>query len=56
MTHWGERWGGAKFAKFKQQMTFLITTGKQFSLYMAYGGTNFGLTAGANAGIHGFDY
>lgn len=23
---------------------------------MAYGGTNFGLTAGANAGIHNLDY
>lgn len=57
MTHWGERrWGGTTFAKFKQQMSFLITTKKQFSLYMAYGGTNFGLTAGANAGIHNLDY
>jgi hypothetical protein len=37
-------------------MEYLFQTQKQFSLYMAHGGTNFGLTAGANAGINAFDY
>jgi hypothetical protein len=37
-------------------MEYLFQTQKQFSLYMAHGGTNFGLTAGANAGIHQFSY
>ena len=37
-------------------MEYLFRNHKEFSLYMAHGGTNFGLTAGANAGMHGFSY
>lgn len=37
-------------------MEYLFRNQKEFSLYMAHGGTNFGLTAGANAGMHGFSY
>jgi beta-galactosidase len=37
-------------------MEFLFQTQKEFSLYMAHGGTNFGLTAGANSNAFLFDY
>lgn len=56
MTHWGERWGDNPMQKFRTEMEYLFQSQKQFSLYMAHGGTNFGLTAGANAGIHQLNY
>ena len=56
MTHWREEWHGNPFEKFEKEMNSLIKSQLEFSLYMAHGGTNFGLTAGANAGIHGMDY
>lgn len=56
MTHWGERWGGNHIEKFRREIEFFFKTEREFSLYMAYGGTNFGLTAGANAEIHNLSY
>lgn len=32
-----------------KQFTFLFSNNHSFSMYMAHGGTNFGLTAGSNS-------
>ena len=47
LRHWGEApW---KPTDLTAALKFFMETGKSFSLYMFHGGTNFGLTAGANA-------
>lgn len=56
LTHWGEEWQKTSTAKNIEQFTFLITHNHSFSMYMVHGGTNFGLTAGANAGSGKSDY
>jgi beta-galactosidase len=50
-THWGDSlWGRAEMQQQREDLRWMVATGKSFSLYMAHGGTNFGWTAGANAG------
>ena len=48
MTHWTEKWGGKKIEKVIQEYKFLCERGHSFAMYVVHGGTNFGLTAGAN--------
>lgn len=48
MTHWTEKWGGKDIGKVTATFKFLLENGNSFAMYMAHGGTNFGLTAGAN--------
>lgn len=48
MTHWTEKWGGKKLDKVYNNFKFLLENGNSFAMYVAHGGTNFGLTAGAN--------
>jgi beta-galactosidase len=51
LTHWGENWQGKNIENYTNEFNFLMRNNHSFSMYMAHGGTNFGLTAGAN----GFD-
>ena len=48
MTHWTQKWGGKKQEKVIKEYEFLLGNGHSFAMYMVHGGTNFGLTAGAN--------
>lgn len=48
LTHWGEGWNGLAEKDFKANFNGLVKNNKSFSLYLIHGGTNFGLTAGAN--------
>lgn len=48
MTHWTEKWGGKNTQKVVNNFKFLIENGNSFAMYLVHGGTNFGLTAGAN--------
>ncbi len=50
LTHWGEKWAGADTADIRKDLTYLLKNKKSFNLYVVHGGTNFGYTAGANAG------
>ncbi len=60
MTHWGEKWGGKTLKKFTEESTYLLENDRSYAMYMVHGGTNFGLTAGANGSptvdLHGIDY
>jgi len=53
LTHWGEGWhnGGDLHGLLK----FFMDNKKSFNLYVVHGGTNFGFTAGANSGGHGYE-
>lgn len=49
LTHWEEgQWNGKWVEKFLEDYQFLMKNNYSFNMYMAHGGTNFGLTAGAN--------
>lgn len=50
LTHWGEKWQRPDTASLAKQVRFLLQSGHSFSFYVLHGGTNFGFTAGANAG------
>lgn len=50
LTHWGEKWAGADTPGIRKELTYLLKNKKSFNLYVVHGGTNFGYTAGANAG------
>lgn len=50
LTHWGEKWAKPDTADLKKEVEFLLKNNKSFNLYVIHGGTNFGFTAGANAG------
>ncbi|MBE1161850.1 beta-galactosidase [Dyella acidiphila] len=54
LTHWGER----EFARKSnaEVMRKLIAGGYSFNLYVVHGGTNFGLSAGANADDDGSNF
>lgn len=54
LTHWGEPWASPAIKDVLTEVTFLLTHGKSFNLYVAHGGTNFGFTAGANSGGKGY--
>ncbi len=49
LTHWGEKFAKPDTNDLKNEMDFLLKNGKSFNLYVIHGGTNFGLTAGANS-------
>lgn len=49
LTHWGEKWARPDTNGLKKEVEFLLKNKKSFNLYVIYGGTNFGFTAGANA-------
>jgi beta-galactosidase len=49
LTHWGEKWAKPDTAGLKKEIEFLLKNKKSFNLYVIHGGTNFGMTAGANA-------
>jgi beta-galactosidase len=49
LTHWGEKWARPDTSQLKKEVEFLLKNNKSFNLYVIHGGTNFGLTAGANA-------
>lgn len=50
LTHWGEQWATVDTPGIKQDITYLLKNKRSFNLYVVHGGTNFGYTAGANAG------
>ncbi|MES2006075.1 MAG: beta-galactosidase family protein [Bacteroidota bacterium] len=50
LTHWGEKWARPDTASLKKEISYLLNNHKSFNLYVVHGGTNFGFTAGANAG------
>ena len=49
LTHWGEKFAKPDTNDLKNEMAFLLKNHKSFNLYVIHGGTNFGLTAGANS-------
>jgi len=49
LTHWGEKWARPDTTTLKKEVEFLLSTGRSLNFYVIHGGTNFGLTAGANA-------
>ncbi len=55
LTHWGEEWARPDTAALLREVKFLMETGKSFNFYVIHGGTNFGFTAGANSGGHGYE-
>ena len=49
LTHWREdNFKGLGMGKYIEHLEALLSNSISFSLYMIHGGTNFGLTAGAN--------
>lgn len=49
LTHWGEpEMANNSIAENLEQFSFLLMRNLSFSMYMIHGGSNFGLTAGAN--------
>lgn len=55
LTHWGENWAKPDTAELFSEIKFLMDNKKSFNLYVIHGGTNFGFTAGANAGNKGYE-
>lgn len=50
LTHWGEKWARPDTNELKREVEYLLREGKSLNFYVIHGGTNFGFTAGANAG------
>lgn len=48
LTHWGEKWNGLDTNAFKSHLDGLLSNNRSFNLYLIHGGSNFGLSAGAN--------
>ena len=55
LTHWGEQFAASSTESIIDQLKFLLGHNKSFNLYVVHGGTNFGFTAGANSGGHGYE-
>ncbi len=55
LTHFGEDWATNSVENVSNELKFLLTNHKSFNLYVVHGGTNFGFTAGANSGGHGYE-
>jgi len=55
LTHWGEKWARTDTDSIVGSVKWLLDNHKSFNLYMVHGGTNFGFTAGANSGGHGYE-
>jgi beta-galactosidase len=49
LTHWGEKFARPDTLDLKKEVSFLLKNNKSFNLYVIHGGTNFGLSAGANS-------
>lgn len=49
LTHWFEKWQRPDTNALKKEMEYLLKNKRSVNLYVVHGGTNFGLTAGANA-------
>lgn len=50
LTHWGEAWQRPDTADLAKQIRFLLENEHSWCFYVLHGGTNFGFSAGANAG------
>jgi beta-galactosidase len=50
LTHWKEKWQRPDTNDLKKEIEYLLKNKRSFNLYVIHGGTNFGFTAGANAG------
>lgn len=50
LTHWGESWAKPDTSSLRKEVEFLLKNKKSVNFYVIHGGTNFGFTAGANAG------
>jgi len=55
LTHWGEHWARPDTGELYAGVRYLLAHGKSFNFYVVHGGTNFGFTAGANAGGKGYE-
>lgn len=55
LTHWGEKWARPDPAGILREVKYLMDNKRSFNLYVIHGGTNFGFTAGANAGGKGYE-
>ncbi len=55
LTHFGEEWATNSVESVSNELKFLLSNHKSFNLYVVHGGTNFGFTAGANSGGHGYE-
>jgi hypothetical protein len=55
LTHWGEKWARTDTADILKDVKYLMDHNRSFNLYVIHGGTNFGLTAGANSGGKGYE-
>ena len=56
LTHWGEQWQVQPTNTSVSRFQFQVQGNHSFSMYVVHGGTNFGLTAGANQGEGKSDY
>ncbi|XP_078050628.1 beta-galactosidase [Augochlora pura] len=50
LTHWGENFSKVDGRKVAKTLDEMLAMGASVNMYMFYGGTNFGYTAGANGG------
>ena len=50
LTHWGEKFAKPGTGDLKREVEYLLRNKKSLNFYVIHGGTNFGFTAGANAG------
>ncbi|EAR92719.1 glycosyl hydrolase family 35 protein (macronuclear) [Tetrahymena thermophila SB210] len=48
LTHWADNWAGRDISSTVSEFENLVWNQHSFSMYMVFGGSNFGLTAGAN--------
>ncbi|EFN79021.1 Beta-galactosidase [Harpegnathos saltator] len=54
LTHWGESFQRVKTGVVVQTLKDMLDIGASVNIYMFFGGTNFGLTSGANGGYNEF--
>ncbi|XP_032676709.1 beta-galactosidase isoform X2 [Odontomachus brunneus] len=54
LTHWGESFQRVKTNAVVKTLNDMLKMGASVNIYMFYGGTNFGLTSGANGGENEF--
>lgn len=50
LTHWGEKWARPDTSALKKEVNYVLQNKKSLNFYVIHGGTNFGFSAGANAG------
>jgi hypothetical protein len=55
LTHWGEKFATSSTEDIDGQLKYLLSQKRSFNLYVVHGGTNFGFSAGANSGGHGYE-